>query len=339
MRFLEGKGFGSPTPGGLLEFQRKAVADGREFELVDLVQEYISFKKGTLKSLTTRHSHIRRFFKRNRVGLPDDTFRVKGNSEPIQECMTVDVIRSLVSAADFGLKAFYLTLWMGLFDQERFIIFNSKYGHALGEHVKKGLDEPFLAEFPGRKNSLNRTMFYTFIGRDALSAWREYFERIRGYPGEGEAALLYNNGKPMRKAAIYQKHLRLLEKLHYIKRVKGGNARYGLNLHGFRDEGKTLLHLQGKRDGLDLECVDFWMGHVTDPNHYDKFYNDKEYTLSHYRIAEKSLNIISGAQLMPAQDTRKLVEQIIADPPVFKILRQALREDFGAKLVDIDEDH
>jgi hypothetical protein len=38
---------------------------------------------------------------------------------------------------------------------------------------------------------------------------------------------------------------------------------------------------------------------------------------------------------MPSQDARKLVEQIIANPPAFKILRQALREDFGAKLTSV----
>ncbi len=35
------------------------------------------------------------------------------------------------------------------------------------------------------------------------------------------------------------------------------------------------------------------MGHVVDPNRYDKFYMDKEYMLTQYRIAEKYLNIIS----------------------------------------------
>jgi hypothetical protein len=57
---------------------------------------------------------------------------------------------------------------------------------------------------------------------------------------------------------------------------------------------RTLLHLQGKKNGLDLECVEFWMGYITDPNHYDKFYMDGDYVLKQYRIAEKYLNLISG---------------------------------------------
>ncbi|MBS7623443.1 hypothetical protein KEJ39_07205 [Candidatus Bathyarchaeota archaeon] len=55
-----------------------------------------------------------------------------------------------------------------------------------------------------------------------------------------------------------------------------------------------LLHLQGKRDGLDLEAVEHWMGHEVDPNHRDKFNMDKQYLLDQYRTAEKHLNIMSG---------------------------------------------
>jgi len=340
LRYLESeKGFESPTPSGLLEFHRKARSEGREYEMLDFLQEYVSMKGGRLLSAQTRYSHIRRFFERNRVPLPLDDFKVQGDCEPVKGRLSVDVVKSLVGAADFGFKAFYLSLWMGIMDQERFSQFNVKYGYDLGEHIKaKGVVEPFMFSFPGRKSSRNRIEFYTFIGRDALSAWLEYFERHRGYPGRGEAALLMNEGKPVSKLALVNRHLRMLEKLQYVKRGGGDTSRrYGYNLHDFRDEAKTLLHLQGKRDGLDLECVDFWMGHVTDPNHYDKFYRDRNYHLEMYRIAEKYLNIISGVQVMPTQDTRKLVEQIIADPPAFKILRQALREDFGAKLTDIEE--
>ena len=79
------------------------------------------------------------------------------------------------------------------------------------------------------------------------------------------------------------KHLLFLEKLNLIKR-KGENkphVRYGYNLHEFRDVAKTLLHLQGVEDGLDLNAIKFFMGHglQIDPNKYDKFYMDQEYML------------------------------------------------------------
>jgi len=339
LRFLEECGFESSTPSALLEFQRRAKREEREFELLDKLQEYLLQKKGTHKSLQLRYSKVRTFFKRNRVPLPDDDFKIKARLAPVPDLMSVDVVRGVVSVADLGLKAFYLTLWLGLMDQERFTVFNKKYGYELGRHVEfKGVEDPFLCEFAGRKMSRNKTVFYTFIGRDALAAWREYFERIRGYPKEGEAALVSQKFKrPYDKSSLSRKHLRLLARLNYVKldgRKFGG---YGYGLHNFRDAARTLLHLDGKRDGLDLECVEYWMGHVTDPNQYDKFYRDRNYTLSQYRIAEKYLNIVSGMQILPETDARKLVEQIIGNPPVFKILRQALREDVGAKLADIDE--
>ncbi|MBS7622200.1 hypothetical protein KEJ39_00800 [Candidatus Bathyarchaeota archaeon] len=46
--------------------------------------------------------------------------------------------------------------------------------------------EPFLFEYPGRKREKEKKTYYTFLGHDALVAWREYFERLRGWPKEGE---------------------------------------------------------------------------------------------------------------------------------------------------------
>ena len=62
-------------------------------------------------------------------------------------------------------------------------------------------------------------------------------------------------------------HLQLPEKLRYIK--LGGNdpsRRCGYNLHEFRDVARTLLRLRGKAEGLDLDVIEFFMGHITDKN-------------------------------------------------------------------------
>ncbi len=339
LRYLEREGFDARTPSALLEFQRQAKHEDREFELLDQLQAYLLQKKGTHNSLKLRYSKVRTFFKRNRVPLPDDDFKVKADREPVPDLLSVDVVRGVVSVADLGLKAFYLSLWSGLMDQERFCLFNKKYGFELGRHVElKGVGEPFLCEFPGRKASKNKTLFYTFLGRDALAAWREYFLRIRGYPKEGEAALVSQKfKKPYDKCSLSRKHLRLLARLNYVKLDGRRCGGYGFGLHNFRDAARTLLHLEGKRDGLDLECCEYWMGHVTDPNHYDKFYNDKNYLLSQYRIAEKYLNIISGTQSVPTQNTKQIVEEIIKNPEACKILSEALGDLVGAKLSPIEQ--
>lgn len=311
LSFLRGKpGFEEVTPSWLLDFHRKSVGDGGKYKVLDLLQEYVNGRSGRYNHLYKIYSDVRTFFKKNRVPLPDDDFKINADVEPVQGRLTVDVIKVLVDAADLDMKAFYLTLWMGILDLERFQKFNEKYGYDLAKHLGgKGVGEPFMVSFPGRKQSRNKTFFHTYIGRDALNAWREYFERMRGYPKDGEAALLDLKGDPIKKDTLRLRHLRLLEKLHYIKRGGERSNRYGYHLHDFRDECKTLLHLQGKREGLDLECVDFWMGHVTDPNHYDKFYRDKSYTLEQYSIAEKHLNITSGPSSVDLQKTQEKMKQ------------------------------
>jgi len=173
----------------------------------------------------------------------------------------------------------------------------------------------------------------------ALAAWIDYFERSRGCPSEGEPIFIVpsvNGGGAYRKDAISVRHLRNLERLKYIKRGGDRSARYGYNMHEFRDVSRPLLHLQGKRDGLDLECVEFWKGHVTDPNHYDKFYRDTDYTLKQYKIAEKYLNIMSGAVTVAPQDPEEL-EIILRNPRSLKKLSQALDPILGAKLAPIEE--
>jgi len=338
LSFLVSEEFESATPSRLLEFQRKASSDGREHELLDLLQKYILQKDGTYNSLNLRYSKLKTFFKRNRVALPDDDFRIQNWREPVQAHLDVDVIRSLLDAADLGLRAFYLTLWMGILDQERFYHFNHKCGYELGVYLKeKGVDEPFMIIFPGRKQTRNKTFFHTHNGRDALCACLEYFERVRGYPGKGEAALLDKSGKGYGKISLSRRHFRLLEKLNYIKHGTIENNRYGYGLHEFRDVARTLLHLHGKKDGLDEVCVEYWMGHITDKNNYDKFYHDKTYTLTQYKIAEKHLNIISGFTTSPGQDTKELAQQIIKNPEAFKVLQDAMVEIVGAKLAPIEQ--
>jgi hypothetical protein len=319
------------TPSGLVARQRSAGPD-REYEILDALQEYIRAKGGTYKSLVSTYSTIRSFFKRNRAPLPADDFRIRPTKDPNQGRLTVEAIRTLVLNAPLPIKPFYLTLWQGLMDQERFLIFNLKCGPALAEHLRsKGSGEPFLVEFPGRKKTVGRGIFYTFIGRDALAAWKEYFERIRGWPGPGEAALLDAKGRPYEKKALQVRHMRLLERLRFVRRSGPGErgTRYGYNLHEFRDVARTLLHLRGKLDGLDMDCVEFWMGHETDPNKYDKFYLDREYVLGQYRKAEKHLNILSGPAA--GESAEELVRAIMGRRELLIELGKAIQR-YGLKL-------
>jgi len=313
------------SPTGLVEFQENAAGKSR-FMILDAAQKYIRSTAGTYKGLMTRYSMILNFFKKNRAPLPEDDFKIKASRPPIKENLNVKVIRSLIENSEVDFKAFYLTLWMGLLDQERFSLFNQTCASSLTQHIKeKGVDEPYLFEYPGRKQEENMKYYYTYIGHDALAAWQEYFERMRGYPKQGEPILLDQNGQRISKMALYQRHMRLLEKLNYIKRGGSTSNRYGFNMHLFRDEAKTLLHVSAKSEGFDMQAAEFWMGHTTDPNQYDKFYRDRDYTLKHYRTAEKYLNITKTTFLSQTpQDMSELVNQIVGNPPAWELLTEAM---------------
>jgi hypothetical protein len=337
LAFLDRKKcFEKVTPSGLVEFQRHAKKDDREYELLDLLKEYIRGKLGTYKALRLRVSIVKSFFRENRAELPIEKIRIRASRSPIQSKIDDTVVRDLVENNEFDMKAFYLTLFMGLLDLDRFLEFNRKYGKGLVDHLKeKGVDEPFVIEYPRRKENRNKIWFTTFIGHDALVAWKNYFKRRRGYPKEGEAILLDERGKPIQDPTLRQRHIRMLARLNYIKRGNDISTRHGYGLHNFRDAARTLLH-KAKHEGLDLDCVEFWMGHTIDPNDYDQFYKDKEYLMKQYKIAEKHLNIISGIQSTPTQDTKQLAEQMVKNPETFKIFRDAMEEIVGAKLTPVE---
>ena len=171
-----------------------------------------------------------------------------------------------------------------------------------------GVDVPFKIEFPdGRKQ--NTGGFYTFIGRDALTAWKTYFEKERGYPNENEPAALKTKWVKDRDLALNTDGVRvnyenlIRYKLGLIPRKKGDKyARYGMNLHEWRDVAKTFVRTMYKKTGFMIEgrtidfdnlAIEFFMGHEVDPLQYDKFYEDLEYTRRQYLIIENRLNILS----------------------------------------------
>jgi hypothetical protein len=91
----------------------------------------------------------------------------------------------------------------------------------------------------------------------------------------------------------------LLRRMELIPKEKTGHdssQRYGCGAHEFRDVARTYLHTRGKQEGLDELAVEFFMGHTSslDRMKHDKFYEDREYMLSQYKIAEPLLNIVSN---------------------------------------------
>jgi len=280
------------SPSQLCDFQLNSEKKDT-YIILDALQDYISKKGGTYLSLQTVYSTIKAFFTRNRASLPSDSFKIKATREPTKDNLTLQVVRDLVSVADLEMKALYLTLFAGLLDQERFQIFNKTHAQNLVTHLKeKGLDEPYKIEFSGRKASRNKTRFYTYLGHDALQAWQQYFERVRGYPKAGEAILLDSDKRPYSKAGLRGRHHRLLKSLGYITPEKTVKTRYGFGLHNFRDCVVTTLHYH-KKEGFDKDTIQFFMGHITDKNNYDKFYRDLDEVKNEYLRMAPYLNLIS----------------------------------------------
>jgi len=153
-------------------------------------------------------------------------------------------------------QAVYLTLLQGLMDQERFFNFFNPRGYDVGRHIQeRGLDIPYRVEcLRGRKK--NRRVFNTWISHDALQAWKLYFERVRGWPKEGEPGAVASKNRPLSRSAILVNHLYTMRKLGYIN-GKGGDTgkRYGYGLHELRDLARSLLE-KAKQEGFNtLSCT------------------------------------------------------------------------------------
>jgi hypothetical protein len=60
--------------------------------------------------------------------------------------------------------------------------------------------------------------------------------------------------------------------------------------------------------------------------------------LEQYKIAEESLNIISGSQQPQIKNVDKIIDQILMNKPAFEKLLDALAEKMGSRLAPIKEE-
>jgi hypothetical protein len=265
---------------------------------MDLMIEYVQEKGGTYKSMGSRLSHLRSFFLNNGVELPPiGSWQPQPTHEPVKGNLTVEKVREVISHANLRDTAIFLTMFQSLMDLERFTYFNRKYGLALVRHLKnKSPDEPFRIDFlAGRKR--NRRAYYTFIYSDALTAWRNYFDRERGWPQrENEPLAITSQGTPPKKEAIRAAFTTITKRLRMRPKITGGRPS-GVSPHeAFRDVVRS--HLQtAKKKGFDITCSEFFMGHSIDPYNYNKFAElEPEYVLENAKIASQYLNIISNPE-------------------------------------------
>jgi hypothetical protein len=298
-------GWGDATGEGLLAFQEEATGR-RRYELLNLIQRHVKELGGSRNGMLSRYTAMRSFFLHNRVELPKDRWDPgAGTREPARGKLNLDHIRLIVQAAGLRDRAVFLTLFQSMMDLERFLEFNKKHGEELVEHLRsRGVDTPLRIDFTkGRKT--NHDPFYTFLGRDALQAWKEYFEKERGWPESKEpVAVVRETNRSPSKQAIRSTFYTLCIKFKLRERNPGKGDRghrTGVNLHEFRDVVRSYLQI-AKREGLDETCVEFWMGHQVDPLAYNKFATlEPRYVEENYKTAEKYLNILSHTMIHEEQ--------------------------------------
>jgi hypothetical protein len=288
------------------------------YELLDLLQTYLAGLDRTRRTKMMIHCAVRSFFMHNRCALPEDrAFKIHSTRQPTTPKLTLNHIQDVVKSAGLRDRSILLVKWQGLLDNTSTVYVGLHQGEQLVSQLRKQI-HPVRLDLPKRKN--NEQAWWTFIGKDATEALVEYFEKERGWPKTGEPIWLEKTWsgkvKPFSVTAFVPMWLRLVRRIGILPNRKGSKgAKHGYNLHEMRDIAKSLLHTHAKKDGFDMDCCEFWLGHTVDPLGYDKFYQDQEYVRKQYLIAEPYLNIVSNI----ATDTTQSKERI-------QILEESLSE-------------
>jgi len=272
------------SPNELVVFQ----GEHRDFQVLDVVQKYILSFEGTAHYKRFIYAALRSFFMHNRVSLPQDRgFNVRAEKPKNVGTLTVDEVRRVLDSCNECYRALFLCMFqsgMGIGELEYW----SDHGcESLLRQFE--LDKnPIRVDLPGRKQGRNTRPFYTFIGRDAIDALRVW---LRKRPKEAKAIFTNQFGGSITRYGIRYYWTRHLHRLGLIKKpdpwIPG--HRYGKNPHEFRD----LFRSRWQKSGRVPEAAEFFMGHVIDPNEYNKAFMDENYARREYRRAEKWLNILS----------------------------------------------
>jgi len=287
----------------------------------------IQEKGGTYSGMLTTLSNLRSFFQHNRVELPRvGSWRPSPTKEPTEGRLNLAQVIEIITHANLRYTAIYLTMFQSMMDMERFTQFNAKYAAALVDHLEhRDMQEPFRINFlSGRKK--NNRKFYTFIHHDALQAWRNYFDRERGWPKPGEPLAITQRGTAPHKDGIRENFTTLAKRLRIRPELPKGTMS-GVSPHeAFRDVVRSLLQT-AKKKGFDPTCAEYWMGHTIDPYNYNKFTDlEPEYVLENAKIAAGYLNVLSKRSEPSSEITGEQLLQAIRDhPTLVKELAEMLR--------------
>jgi hypothetical protein len=322
-KWLKSKGF--PSLEDAVKFQEQAQGRDR-YRIVDLAVEHVKEWGGTYKTMSQRYTTIRSFFMRSRAELPKVSINFVPTRDATVGALNLETFNIFLRDSDLRDQAIYLSLFQGLMDQHRFFLYFNPKGQDLGEHIKKnGIDKSYRVNvLRGRKG--NPKPYNTWIGRDALEAWKIYFDKERGWPKEGEGAALDRDGKPLSQNAFFLVHIRRLHRLGFLKENGNKATRSGVGLHEIRDLARSTLE-KAKKDDFNTTSAEFWMGHTIDPLGYNKLWQvEPEYNLAQYNIAVRYLNILSGPVTTIAEDPEQLLERLKTSPAFHKYVESMMAD-------------
>jgi hypothetical protein len=303
---VNGGKFSGSGPDELVDWQRSHPG---EYELLDLVQSYITRKDGTYGYKLKCYGCLRSFFLHNRCELPrDKTFRVVGTRPAVMGRLTVDEFRQVLAASNPLYRAIFLCMFQGGMGVEELLYFDRTGLGPVWRQID-GHVHPVRVELPGRKKLKNVKPYYTFLGRDAVDALRKWFEEVRPNTA-GKRIFCTQFGNKISYNAAQMYWLDKLEGLGLIRRPHDGNPsnRYGKNLHEIRDLFKTRWRISG----VDIEIGDYFMGHDIDSLGYDKSPRDyPDFYRESYERAEPWLNVVTeDPEKVPRSEVHKIRSEV-----------------------------
>jgi len=334
-RWLKAKGF--TTARELLDNYRGLKKENREYEHIDLAKEYLLTGKLGTKSYKFREQSwraIRSFYEFNRCPLPREKVDLtisevdekRLREKQGLEVMTLEDVKKLIAPAKIRDKAMLLILLhSGMRIGEFVDQFNTEEAKSVLKQLREGKCPIKINLIASRHN---RPQYFTFIGRDAIDALKDYLNWRRGKMGreikDGEPLFISQEGNPVDRQVI-ERQIRVLKR-------QTGLTNREFTPHTFRDIFKTECSHRGVKDIIS----EFFIGHTLDAlgyNQLDKLY-PKDFETEYAKV-EPALNIISFKEAISEDELRKI--QILDQIKLWKPEKYEEALKIFTKVLDLDE--
>ena len=282
--------FRNMNPDEIIAFQKKhrKLRDDDEFTLLDILKNWVQGHDYRYRTKRNYYSVVKSFFAKNRAPLPYEIFKIRTNKPTTQGELPLADLKKLILRLDPCGQAVFLCMFQAGLDQEGLIYWSNNGLDDLKKQLKSDPDV-IKINLPGRKGNKNITNYYTFIGKDAIEALKNWL-KVRP---EGTNSIFVNQrGKPVTKSGLYMVWLRNMRSLGLISPVKKGDLghRTGKSVHELRD----CFRSQWAKSEAKKEIAEFMMGHTIDPLGYNKSHQDTDFYKAEYLKALPHLNIMSS---------------------------------------------